>query len=143
MQTKLNKYLKIGIALVLSFVVTGIVKTEVFVADAPEIRPYLGEYIVWRLKDTGYRAKELAFFWRKDKPEDNQTIAERLKKNLKPIGKGVRAAEDDGVSYTQITIDEVVYIETSYTLPDGRVLKVKSPKGFEPPPMDVIEELNQ
>src|SRR5690348_3710453 len=134
---KYTKYLVIAVALVGGFLVSNTVNKELFIANTPQLRPMAGEYVVWRVRDVLHKTKEFAFFWDWNKPVNTVALENYLKSNLKPIAKGVRAAEEHNMNYTKYTIGEVECSEVTYTLSNGKVIKVKFPKGLTPPPQDL------
>ncbi len=137
--TNKTKVFFILFALAVSFLLSSYLNRAYFVNNSPELRAYPGEYFVWSVKHALHVAKDIAFFWDKNKPVNQKVVADYLRGNLAPVAKGVRAAEEKNVSVTQYTLDKVEYIETSYTLSDGRVIKVSSPKGISPPPKEMFE----
>ena len=72
----------------------------------------------------------------------NATI-EFLKQSLKPITKGVSAASQDGYNYTEIKLNEIEWVQITYTLSNGEAVTIEYPKGTEPPPKEVYEGVKE
>lgn len=136
---KINNHLSIFIVLVIAFGFSYLINTRVFVANSPKVKPFLGENIVWGVKNALHVTKEFAFFWDRNKPINTANVADYLKTNLKPISKGVKAAEENNVSYTQYNLNDIEYVQTTFTLSNGKVIKIRYPKGISPPPQELFE----
>lgn len=134
-----NRVFKIFLILIFSFLLSSFFIKNVFLANSPKIRPNLGRYFLARL--INFKNDFLATF-DSQKQKEKQIIA-NLKKSLKPITKGVKAASVPGYSYTEFKVDEIEWLEVTFTLSDGRKITVRYPKGQEPPNIKVYENIGK
>jgi hypothetical protein len=161
----INNYknlIKLLLVLVLAFLVSSFVVKNVFLADTPKIRPNLGGYLMAKINSVkeNMLAKLNFNFVPSSQPQvpvneppantvaENQTnqtsqtdngIVNVLKESLKPVTQGVSAAEKDGYSYTEFKLDEIEWVQITYTLNNGKQITIQYPKGTEPPPKEIYE----
>ncbi len=113
---------------------------SVFIGYTPKIRKSLGSYLAMKIK-LGYQdliAKLNGDYYKKQQLE--KAITERLKKNLQPVTKGVRAASEGNYSYVEFKLSEIEWDIVVITLKDGREIMVRYPKGTSPPQRESFEE---
>ncbi len=134
-----NSVFKIFLILIFSFLLSSFSIKNIFLANSPKIRPNLGRYFLAKI--INFKDDFLATF-DPQKQKEKQIIV-NLKKSLKPITKGVRAASVPGYSYTEFKIDEIEWLEVTFTLSDGRKIKVKYPKSQEPPNIKAYENIGK
>ena len=75
--------------------------------------------------------------------QDSNATIEFLKQSLKPITKGVSAATQDGYSYTEIKLNEIEWVQITYTLSNGETVTIEYPKGTTPPPKEIYEGVKE
>jgi len=143
-----KKYLSILLALIVSYSVVKMSINNVFIANSPEIRQNLGTYLL--VKITNIKENVLAklnlnfsFFSNSSGSVANNQTREQmtnfLKANLKPVAKGVSAATKDQYNYIEFTMDKIEWVMIEYTLKNGKIIKIRYPKGTEPPPKEIYE----
>ena len=149
---KISIYLKILAVFLVALLISKILTNNIFLAGSPKIRPNLGNYLAFKIKNTtaNLLAKITINFPSFPKRQNleiatSQPITEQetmnfLKGSLKPVAKGVSAASKDNYSYTVYKMDEIEWVQISYTLKDGRVINIEYPKGTNPPPKEIYEE---
>lgn len=129
-------YIKILIALVLSFATATLLKREVFIADTPKVKPDLQERLVARIKDA--RKGNLEFI---GQIFDPRTLEQKLQNvPLQQLTKGVYAKSKGNISYTEIKQGQVEWREYSFVV-DGKTVKIRVPKGESPPPQESVENI--
>ncbi len=67
-------------------------------------------------------------------------INDILKAPLKKVSQGVYAGEKNGYKIYEIRTGEIEYIEYTFNV-NGKEVKIKVPKGEEPPSQEVVEAL--
>jgi len=125
---------------------------NVFLADSPRIRPDLDKYLLAKIsltKNNVLAKLNFNFLFPKfNQGSNNNFVANQnreetinfLKNNLKPITKGVSAAEKDGYNYTEFKLNEIEWAQITYILNNGKQIMIQYPKGTEPPPKEIYEE---
>lgn len=146
--------IKIFLVLVFALLISSFAVKEVFLANSPKIRPNLSGYFLAKMnvtKDNILARLNFNFLSRPRQEIDqtqtgtfaeNQTsngTVEFLKQSLQPITKGVSAASQDGYSYTEVRLNEVEWVQITYTLKNGQTITIQYPKGTEPPPQAIYE----
>lgn len=144
----LTKFL---IALVLAYSVSNFSIKNLFLADSPKIRPNLDQYFLAKINNTKenilakldfgsmfpkFNLEPASNFVANQNREETVNF---LKSTLKPVTKGVSAAEKDGYSYTEFKLDEIEWAQITYTLSDGKQITIQYPKGTNPPPKGIYE----
>jgi len=137
-----NKIMKIKIFLVLlfSFLFSSFLIKNVFIANSPKIRPYLGNYFAFKIKDLFKNFSNLAFYGLSSRQATNTTIEKLKNKPPIPIGKGVYARIDNKDALIEINLEGVDFIEYTFTI-NGKEVKIKVPKGEPTPNQKVLEAL--
>ncbi|GIW64469.1 MAG: hypothetical protein KatS3mg092_0402 [Patescibacteria group bacterium] len=138
----MKNYLKLKIILVIFFslILSRFMVDNIFIAHSPKIRKNLGSYLAMKI-NLGYQdliAKLKGDYFKKQELE--KAITERLKKNLQPITKGVRATSENNYSYVEFNLSEIEWNYVIFTLKDGRKIQVRYPKGTNPPQKESFEE---
>lgn len=151
----INNYknlIKIFLVLVFVYLISIFLIKDIFMAYSPKIRPNLGSYFLAKINKTkkNILAKlnfNFNLFPSFNIPSSNniasnqnqEEIVNFLKSSLKPISKGVSAATKGNYSYTQFRLNEIEWVQISYTLKNGRVINIEYPKGTNPPPREIYE----
>jgi hypothetical protein len=136
-KAKILTYLKMGVLMVFSLFVSGILNQEIFLNNSPVIRPHVGTYLIARVQNLGRGAGSggnfFASLFNKGKANDevsqhiDQQVAQRLQSiPLKAVSKGVYAKEDDQIKYVEVHTDEMTYREYNVTI-KGREYKLRIP----------------
>ncbi|NTU47256.1 hypothetical protein HGA88_06525 [Candidatus Roizmanbacteria bacterium] len=143
---QVKKYFLISIILIISFVITHIMISVVFIANSPQIRPQLAKYLVQLiLEKTSQTTQKIATLPTVTlKPSVKQLTEQQvdlIKSQAKQLATGVRAASNENISYTEYNLNTVTYREISYKLSSGKTVKIRVPNGIEPPPQAVADRL--
>lgn len=142
-------YTKILIVLVLGLGVVKILVPEIFLANTPRIKPNIDKYIVFRVNkslENGSSFIARIFNWKSEPSQEQlaQTVqtAEELLKDIpfKQMTKGVYAKSNNNISYTMVRDNEIDWVEYSFDI-KGKQVKIKVPKGEQPPPQEALESL--
>lgn len=67
-----------------------------------------------------------------------QEIINALALPLTKVSSGVYAGENDGVKIYEVRLNEVEYLEYTFTI-KGKEIKIKVPKGQTPPSQEIVE----
>jgi len=133
--------IKIFLVLLFSFLFSSFLIKNVFIANSPKIKPYLGNYFAFKIKDLFKNFSNLAFYGLSSRHATNTTTIEKLKnKPLIPIGKGVYARTDNKNALIEINLEGVDFIEYTFTI-NGKEIKIKVPKGEPTPNQKVLDAL--
>jgi hypothetical protein len=130
-------YVKILLALVLSFGLVKVVSQQVFIADTPKIQPNLAQNWTSNIKSFAYKKSDNSVAVGQTTKPVNEALATAPTKELI---KGVYAREDKNVKQIIIRDNEIVYTEYTFTI-NGKEIKIKVPQGEEPPPKEVLEKI--
>lgn len=127
MMSKIKDYAKIMAVLGLALLASGFMRDNVFLANSPKIRPNFVARIFTNAQRTLARLIP-------------QSPSQALK-NVKPelLMKGVYAKSGQNMTATEFKVDEVEWVQYTFTLKDGRVITVKVPKGQTPPSADILQ----
>lgn len=131
---------KIFLVLLLAFFLSKIFINNVFLGYTPRIRRNLTGYWAMTIRTQYYQLLSRldgSYYKRK---QERERIFSELKKNLKPVAKGVYAASQGNYGYFKINYDEVEWDYVIITLKDGRKIGVRYPKGTAPPLPQSFEE---
>jgi len=119
----------------MAFLGSQLLTKEVFIANSPTIRPNLGPYMATRLQNVfSNTSQSLALLFYKSPAEELKNLP------LIPVAKGVYAKSNDKASYTEYRVNEVEWIEYTFTV-KGKEIKISVPKGQDPPPQNILEDL--
>ncbi len=69
-----------------------------------------------------------------------QDVLDALQAPLTKVSQGVYAGEKNDIKVIEIRTDEIDYLEYTFTV-NGKEIKIKVPKGIEPPSQGVVESL--
>lgn len=129
---KIIKYLKIAGGCMAAFFIAQLLVRHVFISYSPEVRPRLGTYIATQYQRNKAKLNPLAWF---SPQKEQQRMYSRgsLEQVSQYIAPGVKAATDDGISYTEFTLDEVEWIRYTYTNSEGEKVEIEVPKGHNVP----------
>lgn len=122
-----------GIALYISVFMVN----DVFYVNSPSVRP---NFLARILTKTQISLAKLNPLRASPKLKQGEKPSDVLKEE-KPVFmmKGVYAKTAPNMSSTEFKVDEVDWVEYSFTLKDDRTIKVRVPKGQAPPTSDVLE----
>jgi len=146
-----KKYFIVFLALVVSYYIANFSINNLFLADSPKIRPNLDQYFLAKINTTKNNVlAKLNFsflFPQFNLGSNNNFVANKnrketinfLKSTLKPVAKGVNAASKDGYNYYEFKVNEIEWVMIEYTLKNGQTVKIKYPKGTNPPPKEIYE----
>ena len=144
--------IKLFLILALTYFISSIFIKNIFLANSPKIRPNLGGYFLAKINNT--KEKILArlnfnfnLFPSFNIPSSNNIVSNQnqretvnfLKSSLKPITKGVSAATKGNYSYTQFRLNEIEWVQITYTFKNGKTITIQYPKGTNPPPKEIYE----
>ncbi len=117
---------------------------EIFIESTYVVRPHLDLYLAMRVRSVVTPVAELIakLQGKTSSNVDKQTVAERYDalKNVpfSQIASGVAAHEKDGVAETVYDVNNIKWINHTYTRLDGSVVVIKIPEGQKPPPDGVL-----
>lgn len=138
---KITHITKILFILVLSFFVSSVINSEIFVGSSPLVRPNLPKYIALRINTlTSSGGEMLALVLNPTKREAVKkqqeaervfaTAVEKLKeKPLIPVSKGVYAQTDGETTIRTIKSDEIEKTEYTFSF-QGKPLQIRVPAGL-------------
>ncbi len=132
------KYIKLIVIFFISLIVASSLINNVFLGYTPKIRENWPTYIVNKIKSQFNNL--IASRKNQEEEKPNEIAIETLKQSLKPITKGVSAAQNGNISYTKYDLNEVEWTIVTYTLKDGKKISVRYPKGMPVPPQNIFEE---
>lgn len=147
-----KKYFIVFLGLIVSYYISIFFIKTIFLANSPKIRPNLGSYLAFKFKNTtdNLLAKITINFPTFPKKQNleiattqsstEQPMMNFLKGSLKPVAKGVSAASKDGYNYYEFKLNEIEWVMIEYTLKNGEIIKIRYPKGTNPPPKEIYEE---
>jgi len=140
-----NNRLKIFFILIISFFVSYFLDNNFFIAHSPYFRNPINN-IARKIDEMIYIAK----FGEKGRKliEASRFPAASTLKNMREVvyqpiikvSNGVYAQRKGNVVKVIIKNEEIEWVEYKYTLKNGRTIKVRVPKGQEPPPKEIYEE---
>ena len=131
-------YIQIFTALFIGFIASRILIKNVFIANTPRIQSDFvssaknlfalllsgGRYSISKLSDA----------------ESQQMDAMAKSNLLRPLTKGIYAAEDAKRTYMIVKENEVEWMEYSYVV-KGKTVKIRVPRGATAPTQDTVEKL--
>lgn len=139
---KVSQITKILAILLLSFFVSSVMNSEIFMGNTPVVRPNLSKYIAQRINSFSSSGKAmLASIFNPVKRETEQrqreaekayaTAVEKLKdKPMIPVSKGVYAQTDGETTIRTVKLDEIEATEYTFIV-DGKPLKIRIPEGVD------------
>ncbi len=142
---------KIILVLFFSYLLSNFSIKNIFLADSPKVRQNLDQYFLAKINSAkdqilaklNFNLKIFPNFKQFDnniaQNQINEQTIKFLKKSLQPVTKGVSAAKQDGYSYTEFRLNEIEWVEITYTLKNGQTITIQYPKGTEPPPQAIYE----
>jgi len=147
-----NMKIKVFIVFLLSFISSFFLIKNIFIANSPKIRQNIGAYFAMKAKNLFNKIYSLAslnnyrqFFNipNNNTIKRNEEIKNKLKnKPLIPLGKGVYARIDGKDVLIEINLEGVDFVEYVFNI-KGKEVKIKVPKGENPPPKEVVEKFYQ
>lgn len=144
-------YFKIVLILIISFIITGFFKNNVFIANTPKINSNFPKNLIAKTESLFFKTKNLLanLFINKKESElaglkipsqFQKTYNEMEKIPFKLVANGVYAKAKDNLIVTEIRINEVEWVEYSLNI-NGKQVRIKVPKGESPPPQTAVEKL--
>jgi len=132
-----NKYLKIFLLLGAAFLISDFSIKNVFLAKSPKInlsfvQNMMVRYITQPANQTSVSVQNINSL-----PQD---VVEALNAPLKKVSQGVYAGEMNNIKVYEIRTGELEYLEYTFNV-NGKEVKIKVPKGQEPPSQEVMDSL--
>lgn len=132
-------YLKIFFVFFLTYLITNFLIKEVFLANGLKVRPNLLSYLSTRVSDL-IRIESNRFISLFKKSPD---IKEELKDvPFHMVTKGIYGKSRGNYSYTEVRLNETEWIEYTFNI-KGIEIKIKVPKGQNPPNQKMLEEISK
>lgn len=138
---KYSLYIRIGISVLIAYLISHFLVTEIFLGYTPEVRPDVGQYALLRIGDL-VQDTRIALGGDTENGQKKPSI-ESLQARLRQIAPGVRASERQNVSYTEFDLHNVKWKKATYTFADGRRVSIIIPAYEDAPSIDVIKKLYQ
>lgn len=132
---KRKLYIKVAAVFAFSYLLISFFARDIFIANSPRIRPDAGQVITAKFSNTTAGIKQLASNIFRQSPEQQLRDVP-----LRQVSKGIYARQKGTVSQTIIKDSEVELIEYEYNV-NGKIVKIRVPKGQNPPPQNVVESL--
>lgn len=148
-----NKYLKIVLLLGTVFVISDFSIKNVFLENSPRLNPFIAQNMMEKINEFGSKTTSLiaskgnifnflgatksSFGLIKDLPQKTLAV---MNTPLKQVRQGVYAGEMDNIQVYKIRSNEIDYLFYTFTI-NGKEVKIKVPKGVEPPSQEVVEAL--
>lgn len=134
----MKKIAIILVALILSFIITGVLVKNVFLGQTKNINPsfvYITKNNISRF--VGYLTNSKI----RESIQQEQKLKQYVKTApFKNLATGVSAAETPYGSYVKVNVDEVQYREYTFVIKDKEI-KIKVPVNQDPPTQESIEQL--
>lgn len=151
MKNIINKMrVKIVIALALSLFFSGFIKKELFISNTPYLKQPLNEYFAMKIRDLNSSTSGIvaSLFNKKTSTGKIASYGQFTKNNMAKVdsqpliklGIGVYAQNKENVTRITIKKDEIEWVEYTFTL-NNKPLKIRIPKGSQPPTQDVLEKI--
>ena len=129
------KYLAILLAMIFSFLISDYLVNSVFYSYSPKVKnSFISQ---WSKRLLG---KDLIAEWKKSLLP---VPVEELKKQAKTIAPGIKTASHGPSSYTGYSMSKVKWETAVYKLANGKIVKIKYPKGTKKPPKELIEFMHK
>jgi len=151
----MKKYIKIILTLLVSLTISVVSQNRVFISNTPKInRTYISQIPILTASQFRSIRNQIAQLFHfnnvanKTSPVDlpmgvNQTsgILKAIVENvsLKTLSKGVQAGKYQETQVYVFNENEIEWINHTFTLKDGRVIKIQVPKGQNPPSQQDVE----
>lgn len=126
-------YLKIAGVLVATYLLINFFARDIFIANTPRFRPNIDKVIAAKFGNVTSSVTQLAVNLFGQTPERQlKDVA------LQPVAKGIYAKQKGAVSQTIIKDNEVEMVEYEYNV-NGKIVRIRVPKGQNPPPQNIVE----
>lgn len=163
----ISKYIKLFLILGAAFVVSDFGIKNIFLAKSPKLNPFFTQNMLAKINN--FRIKTTNFFaFKKVLPNNNLTQTQAPSNNLtqtqvaqspkvafkledapkdlinalsapvKKVSQGVYAGEKNDTKVYEVRSDEIEYLEQAFSV-NGKEIKIKVPKGQEPPSQEFLE----
>lgn len=129
----------IAFSICISFFLSAFISQEIFIGNSPTVRPHLDSYLAMKVRILVNPATTFIARLRggNSNNESNSTIEARksILENtpFSQVATGVAARERDGVAEVKYELNNIKWIEYSYTTSAGTVVKIQIPEGQSPP----------
>lgn len=130
------KYISIFLAIFIAFLISNFAIQNIFIAKSPRIRQNLDRVIVWNL----FSPPQKKINNQENKVNENLYYEKLDKNNFVSLNKGVYAADLNNGRYILIKENEVEWIIYTFRIKDKEI-KIKVPKGEDPPSQQVLEQI--
>ncbi len=147
--------IKIITLIVIAYIVSVIAIKNIFLASSPKINPHFAQNLITNINF--YWSKTSNFFaFKKQVIPTTQPVAQKsdiikinslsveikeaLNTPLSKVSKGIYAGEKNDYKVFEFKTGEIEYLEYIFNI-KGKEIKIKVPKGLEPPSQQVVEEL--
>jgi hypothetical protein len=149
-----NKYVKLVFVFGVAYLISNFSIKNVFLGNSPRINPYAGQNMIAKATNLWSKTTSLIAF---KNPFTNSSstgfqngglnqastsissdVAEALNTPLSKVSQGVYAGEKNDVKVFEVRIGEIEYLEYTFNI-KGKEIKIKVPKGQDPPSQQVLE----
>ena len=159
-----KKWLAILFTIIFSFIFTGIIIKSLFLANSPRINPFFAQNLTAKVNSFLSKTRNFFAFKTVLPPTNNQVnqvnfsqkptnqtftlkeapkeIIEALNVPLTKVSQGVYAGEKNNIKVYEIRTNEIEYLQYTFNV-NGKEIKIKVPKGQEPPSQEVVGKLYQ
>jgi len=135
---KTKIYLRIFIAIMISFVVMGFLTTNIFLANSPKIRPNLGNYLLAKLKNftNGLSSYLASLTKQKTQPPANPV----QEVPFQQVAQGVYAKQQNNIVYKEYRVNEINWKEITLEI-KGKKYTIRYAEGDPVPDVNLVKEL--
>jgi len=140
--TKKFFYFKFFLTIFLSFLLASFLTENIFIANSPKIRPNFHRYLSQKFIPKNFFSKTKEKNILPPNEKNNLIFSQIDKSQLTLINKGIYAASLNKGNYILIEQDEVEWVVYTFNI-KGKEVKIKVPKGENPPPKEVVEKFYQ
>lgn len=142
-----------------AYLVTGFSIDNVFLAQTPKLNPFFVQKTLAQIQSAWSRTKSTIAFNNPFRQRSTtggeeipsmdgsqqtitiqQQVAEALTTPLTQLSQGVYAGEENDIKVFEVRIGEMEYLEYTFNI-KGKEVKIKVPKGQQPPPESVLETI--
>ena len=165
----MKRFIKLGIVLLISYLVTDYSIRNLFLAQSPKLNPFFVSNLMAKVNNFFEKKTSFLAFKKpnltqpsnlKQQPTQSivaqkpsfdpfqivntndlpQNVIEAINTPLQKISTGVYAGEKNDIKVIEIRTGEIEYLEYTFNI-KGKEIKIKVPKDQEPPSQEVIEAL--
>ncbi len=133
-------YFKILGAVIVGYYMAELFNKHIFLANTPKIRNNLADYIASKFSES---ANLIVNVVKNKKNISTFTFKEDLNKiPFETISQGVYAKGNGNITYVLIKTGEVEWLEYTFNI-NGKQIKIKVPKGENPPSQEIVEKMTK